>query len=247
MIARLQQVLTFGLLFVAVAAAIAFYRVGHASWALMVVSLVAFGHAVVLGVEFILLVVVTRALNGHQNHAQTALKAIPGAWLAESVHALRAFCWRQPFCSQKWPDRLPLEPGLQRGVILVHGLLCNRGFWNPWLAKFTAHGVPFIAVNLEPIAGLIEDDLATVDAAVTTMTRLTGQAPLLVGHSRGGLVLRAWAAEPGRVGRYHHIITIGSPHGGTWMARFAMSRGSAEMRLDGSSPVVFAPFAALHL
>ena len=228
MIARLQQILTLLLLFAATVAVLLLVGLGHPWCALTVVAVAALGHVAVLSIEFLLLTLVARPRPSWRAGGWMMLRALVG----EALHAPRAFCWRQPFRSQKWPDSLPPSPGSRRGVVLVHGLLCNRGFWNPWMARFHADGTPFIAVNLEPIGGLIDEDLFTIDAAVSTMTRATGQVPLIVGHSRGGLVIRAWAAERGNLGRIQRIVTIGTPHSGTWLARFAASRGAAEMRLD---------------
>lgn len=228
MIARFQQFITLSLLMLAAVAVVLLCTAGHPWWALGALAVIALGHVAFLGIEFLLLALVVRRLPAWRADPQAMLRA----WRGEALHAPRAFCWRQPFRSRVWPDILPNLRGQQRGVVLVHGLLCNRGFWNPWMAKLHATGTPVIAVNLEPIGGMIDGDFATVDAAVFAMTRSTGQPPLLVGHSRGGLVLRAWAAAPGHLGRIHRIITIGTPHGGTWMARFALSRSNADMRLD---------------
>ena len=230
MIARLQQVITLSLLFVAALAVFVSTHEAHTGWGVVGSLIVLFGHAIFLGIEFFLLVIVTWNSPGLRFGALAMMRA----WLGESLQAPRVFYWRQPFRSEKWPNRLPVVPVPQRGVILVHGLLCNRGFWNPWMAKLHACGTPFIAVNLEPISGVIDGDVASVDAAVATITRSTLQPPLLVGHSRGGLVLRAWAAQPQNVKRFHRIVTIGTPHSGTWMARFATSRSGAEMRPDSA-------------
>jgi triacylglycerol esterase/lipase EstA (alpha/beta hydrolase family) len=46
----------------------------------------------------------------------------------------------------------------------------------------------------------------------------------------GGLALRAWWAADGRDERLHHAITLGSPHHGTWLARFAMTRNARQMQ-----------------
>ena len=40
---------------------------------------------------------------------------------------------------------------------------------------------------------------------------------------------RWWADQPG-TGRIHHAITIGTPHQGTWLARFALTRNARQMQ-----------------
>ena len=46
----------------------------------------------------------------------------------------------------------------------------------------------------------------------------------------GGLALRRWYAEQPDAARIAHAITIGTPHHGTWLARFALTRNSAQMQ-----------------
>jgi triacylglycerol lipase len=58
----------------------------------------------------------------------------------------------------------------------------------------------------------------------------TGMPPVIVAHSMGGLAVRRWWAENGDERRVHHTITIGTPHHGTWLARFAMSRNARQMQ-----------------
>jgi triacylglycerol esterase/lipase EstA (alpha/beta hydrolase family) len=144
--------------------------------------------------------------------------------------APQVFCWRQPFFSHRWPDHLP--PGVQgrRGVLLVHGFVCNRGLWNPWLQRLHAQGVPFIAVNLEPVFGSIDDYIGILEQAVRRLEQATGEAPVIVAHSMGGLAVRRWWAEHGDEARVHHVLTIGTPHRGTWLARFAVTRNARQMQ-----------------
>jgi triacylglycerol esterase/lipase EstA (alpha/beta hydrolase family) len=173
------------------------------------------------------------------------------AFWGELVTAIKVFNWWQPFRRAAIADGLDvasLASG-QRGVVLVHGFFCNRAFWTHWMRRLQAQQRPFIALDLEPPFGSIDDYCATLDRAVRQMRGLTGRAPVLVGHSMGGLAIRAWWAgmqrdppthappNPG-VARdethgpslAHCIVTIGTPHQGTWLARYSLTANGGQMR-----------------
>ena len=158
------------------------------------------------------------------------------AWWAESRWAALVFGWWQPFREQAVPDWLPPRPSdgpMPRGVVLVHGFLCNRAFWTPWFTPLRARGHAFVAVTLEPAFGSIDDYAPLIDAAVRRVTDATGRAPLIVGHSMGGLAIRAWLrATLDGDARVHRVVTIGSPHHGSWPAAHARSIAGQQMRLD---------------
>jgi triacylglycerol esterase/lipase EstA (alpha/beta hydrolase family) len=146
------------------------------------------------------------------------------------------FCWRQPFRAGAEPDLLTDAAG-RRGIVFVHGFFCNRAFWNPWMSRLRAEGVPFVAVNLEPVFSSISGYVPAIDAAVARLEAATGRAPLIVAHSMGGLAVREWMhkVERGYL-RVHHVVTIGTPHHGTWIARWGRTVNGTEMRLK--SPLV---------
>lgn len=223
MLARLQQFTTLGLLGAAIAWAAWCLQRGETLWAIGGVALLLFGYAVFLAVEFVLV----WCVHGDDPAPKARALQLFRAWFAEVLAAPRVFCWQQPFRSQREPDHLPATPG-RRGVVLVHGFVCNRGFWNRWMPTLRAQGVPFVAVNLEPVFGTISDYTPIIENAVRRLEQATGQPPVLVGHSMGGLAIRAWYASRG-VGRVYRIVTIGSPHRGTWLARFATTRNAREM------------------
>lgn len=215
---------------------------GRPGWALALVLLLCGGHAAVLALEFWLMSNVNQADSRGSGHppGHPPCPPVPPAtraqlwraWWGECLSAPWVFLWLQPFCSRRWPDHLPAPVGAgRRGVLLVHGFVCNRGLWNDWLQRLTQHGVPVVAVNLEPVFGRIDDYVDVLDAAVQRLHATTGRAPVVVAHSMGGLALRCWRAQPGRTARVHHVITLGTPHHGTWLARWAFTPNARQMRL----------------
>ncbi|HEU4458981.1 MAG TPA: permease [Methylibium sp.] len=191
----------------------------------LVAALVLCGPMLVLGFEFLVLLAVRR---GDASTPATGFELLR-AWVGECGWSARVFWWQQPFRSRRWPDRLG-PPG-RRGIVFVHGYVCNRGFWNPWLARCHAEARPFVAVNLEPVFADIEAYVPALEAAIAAMQQATGLAPVVVAHSMGGLVLRAWrCATPDSDQRAHRFVTIGTPHQGTWIARWSRTPNARAMR-----------------
>ncbi len=230
MLARLQQFTTLGALVLAVLWAVVCWRSGHPGWALAGALLIFGSYAVVLGLEFMLL----SRVHGDDPTPPATAAMLWRAWWGEVLAAPTVFCWRQPFASQAHADHLPAQASGRRGVLLVHGFVCNRGVWNPWLARLRAQDTPVVAVNLEPVFGSIDDCIAGIETAVCRLERCTGLAPVIVAHSMGGLAVRHWWAERGDADRVHRLITLGTPHQGTWLARFAMTSNARQMRLGSA-------------
>lgn len=207
----------------------------------------------VLALEFGLLAVWGRDRTAPRASAGQWLRAYVGeVWAFWQV-----FGWRQPFRADheadhlpdhlpdQAPDHLPARPSKpgagtravadrRTAVLLLHGYCCNRGLWAPWLRQLHARGVPCRALTMEPVFGRIDDWVPAIEAAVATLTRQTGRPPLLVAHSMGGLAVRAWlAAQPDAAqadARVQRVVTIATPHHGTWMARFAHTPNARQMR-----------------
>jgi triacylglycerol lipase len=149
----------------------------------------------------------------------------------ETLLGIRVFGWQQPWAHDALADHLPADGRGRRGVLLVHGYFCNRGFWNPWMARLRAAGVPFVAVSLpQPMADIAEQARG-LEQARLRLLQATGVEPLMVGHSMGGLVIRSWlGAQDEEVALRQKIITIGSPHHGTVLARLGLSTAALQMR-----------------
>ena len=183
-----------------------------------------------LGLQFVLM----RRINRRDATPAAGRWALLRAWWLEALTCTWVFGWLQPFAHRQQPDWLPPTPTGQRGVVLVHGFLCNRGVWLPWLPELRARGHAYVALTLEPAFGSVDDYAAAIDAAMRQVQAATGLPPVLVGHSMGGLAARAWlrtlAQPPAQ--RVHRILTLGTPHHGTWPARFSHTTNGMQMRLD---------------
>jgi triacylglycerol lipase len=84
------------------------------------------------------------------------------------------------------------------------------------------------------VFGSIDDYIAGIEAAVCRLERCTGLAPVIFAHSMGGLAVRRWWAERGDAARVHQLVTLGTPHRGTWLARFAMTHNARQMRVGSA-------------
>jgi triacylglycerol lipase len=188
---------------------------------------IVFGHSLFLAAEFVAL----RSVGRSDAVAQPSAAMLARAWAAEVFWDLVVFAWRQPFRWRAIPDHMEsAAAGPRPGVVFIHGFICNRGFWNPWLRMAQENRIAFIAVNLEPVFGSIDSYVPIIDDAVRRLTLATGAPPVLVCHSMGGLAARAWLRSAGDPGRVHHVITIGTPHHGTWLARRTRIQNGLQMR-----------------
>ncbi|RZU00537.1 esterase/lipase family protein [Rivibacter subsaxonicus] len=236
MLARLLRVVTLAAAVFSLLWALLAWRAGQpwlmAGGLLLVIAL----HTGALGLEFLL----AACLHAQDPTPHASAGQLLRAWLGECAASMRAFGWRQPWRSTREPDQ-PQGRG-RRGIVFVHGYVCNRGLWLPWLTRCRARGVPFVAPSLEPVFGSIDDYVPIIEAAVARLERETGLPPLIVAHSMGGLALRAWwAAVPDAPARVHHVFTIGTPHRGTWLARFGLTRNAVQMRLGSSWAAALSP------
>lgn len=186
-------------------------------------------HAPLLAVEFLLL----SRFSDPRPAAAPTRSMLFFAWWGEVLSNVLIFGWRQPWRYNAVSDNLPASATGRRGLVLVHGFVCNRGLWTPWLKRLHASKTPFVAVNLEPVFGDIDDYVSLIEAAVVRVEAVTGVPPLIVAHSMGGLATRAWLRAYHADARCAGVVTIGTPHEGTWLARFSLTRNGHQMRRDG--------------
>jgi pimeloyl-ACP methyl ester carboxylesterase len=118
-------------------------------------------------------------------------------------------------------ERRPSAPtaGIQRPVLLIHGILCNRAVWGNLPERLRAAGFgPVVAVDLEPLLADIEQQAPRAQAELLQLRqRSSGARVLIVAHSMGGLVARVLLRNLGAEA-IARIITVATPHHGTRLA-----------------------------
>ena len=115
-------------------------------------------------------------------------------------------------------------------VLLLHGYGCNSGYWSRLAPRLDAARISHAAVDLEPLTGDIDDYAPLVERTVDALCAATGSDKVvIVAHSMGGLVARAWMRAYGSA-RAARVITLGTPHHGTCLAAFGIGLNAAQMR-----------------
>ena len=136
----------------------------------------------------------------------------------------------EPF--ERWwmgRDAIGRLPAGRVPVLFVHAYLSNRGQWW-WLRRGLRRcGVAVATINLEPPLQSIDRFAEQLGQRIEAVLAETGAKRLvLVGHSMGGLVARAYVQRDG-LGRVAELITIGTPHHGSWFAFVARGQCAREM------------------
>jgi pimeloyl-ACP methyl ester carboxylesterase len=129
-------------------------------------------------------------------------------------------------------DRRPGAPSGSPPLLLIHGLGCNRGNWFWLRRRLQAQGYRVFTVDCTPPLTRIANYAPQISRAVDEILGATDAKRLvLIGHSMGGLVARAYLDEFG-ADKVAHVITLGTPHRGTWMTKLGVSPAVRDMAED---------------
>jgi predicted alpha/beta hydrolase family esterase len=194
--------------------------------ALAAIALLAFGWRA-------LLVLATFPLGGRRRPAARL-------WLAETTAFSRAYLAMtgEPLLTllDRARARLPsaAAPGASRTpvtarLVFVHGWCCNGAVWRPLLRAWRrAGGSAPVVVTLAPVLGDIDAMARHLERCVAAQCA-DGRPLLVVAHSLGGLVARRWLQQHGATGVLG-LVTVGTPHAGTTLARFGPGLAARQMR-----------------
>lgn len=116
-------------------------------------------------------------------------------------------------------------------VLLVHGVLVNDGVWFLLRRGLERRGItPIYTMNYGPPFADIEGFADQLRAKIDQICGSTGaKQVLLVGHSMGGLVARAYLRRFG-ASRVEKLVTMGTPHHGSFLAWGFPGRDLEQMR-----------------
>ena len=157
------------------------------------------------------------------------------------------------------PFRVIFHTGSERGtssatgpvVLMQHGYVNNGAVWFFTARVLEARGFRVFTIDQPAFASIdvMGDRLA---ARIADVLAATGASQLtLVAHSMGGLICRAYLRRYGGE-KVDQLITMGSPHHGTFHAHLASGPNGAQMRPGNAwlttlgETVVTVPFTSIY-
>ena len=138
----------------------------------------------------------------------------------------------------------PVQRGLVIGdveaagtpILLVHGMVDNRSIFTLLRLGLRRRGFGrVLAMNYSPLTADVREAAARLAEEVELLVAETGYERIhVVGHSLGGLIARYYVTRLGGDARVHTLVTLGTPHQGTYTAYAWPSRLTRQLR-PGSS------------
>ncbi|MEO7421294.1 MAG: alpha/beta fold hydrolase [Ornithinibacter sp.] len=141
-------------------------------------------------------------------------------------------------------NRVEHLPPVQRGllvsdveaagtpILLVHGIVSNRSIFTLLRRGLTRRGFSNVfAMNYATVLTDVRSAAAGLAEEVETIVEETGFERIhIIGHSLGGLIARYYVTRLGGDARVHTLVTLGSPHTGTFTAYAVPTRLMQQMR-----------------
>ncbi|KGN42444.1 esterase/lipase family protein [Knoellia aerolata] len=119
-------------------------------------------------------------------------------------------------------------------ILLVHGLIDNRSIFAMLRRGLTRRGFNSVySMNYSPFTADVRTAAAQLGEEIEAIVAETGYEKIhIVGHSLGGLIARYYVTRLGGDARVHTLVTLGTPHQGTWGAYALPMRILSQMRPD---------------
>lgn len=134
------------------------------------------------------------------------------------------------------PKRVPvkaLSPDGHPPLVFVHGLGGDRGNFLLMAGYFRLLGRSrSYRIHFEP-GSAIPDMADALARFVEEVTEVTAEPQVeIVAHSLGGLVTRLALSRPGMAEKVRSVVTLGTPHKGSYPARYANTEITRQLRPD---------------
>ena len=117
-------------------------------------------------------------------------------------------------------------------ILLVHGIVSNRSIFTLLRRGLTRRGFSNVfAMNYTTLATDVRTAAVRLSEEVERIVEETGYERIhVIGHSLGGLIGCYYVTRLGGDTRVHTLVTLGTPHSGTYAAYVAPTRLMEQMR-----------------
>jgi len=117
-------------------------------------------------------------------------------------------------------------------IVLIHGVVDNRSIFTVLRRGLRRRGFGRVqSLNYSPLTDDVRDVAERLSEAVEVLCAETGYERVhLIGHSMGGLVARYYVQRLGGDQRVHTLVTLGTPHSGTYAARIVPHPVARQLR-----------------
>ena len=127
------------------------------------------------------------------------------------------------------------EAALTEPTILVPGFNDDTAMLHPLVTFLTQEQLNPQAISPQPSNGIVGIEVLAERLAAQIDARFAPEQALnLVGFSMGGLICRTYVQKLGGAARIRRLVTLATPHQGTWMAYLFNRPACLQMR-PGSS------------
>jgi triacylglycerol lipase len=137
-------------------------------------------------------------------------------------------------------DLAPVHRGLLIGdvdaagtpILLVHGMVGNRSIFTLLRRALRRRGFGRVhTVNYSPFTRDVRDAARVLGRHVEALCQQTGYERVhVIAHSLGGVIARYYVQRLGGDARVHTLVTLGTPHGGTYAAHLLPVRLARQLR-----------------
>lgn len=115
-------------------------------------------------------------------------------------------------------------------IVFVHGIWKDGSSFQRMATYLQQRGFKTYSIDLKPNNGSVP--IECLSAQLSAFVEKIGSPVNLVAFSMGGLVARCYMQRMSGHKYVRKLITIGSPHHGTWAAFFSNSSAGRQMRVN---------------